>query len=65
MQCSSLTYCFFVFVPNSTVHYCLTNNKHFTFPANSLPEQLHSQKEIVELMANYMEQNLMEVCIGY
>lgn len=49
------------FHPNSTVHYCLTNNKHFTFPANSLPEQLHSQKEIVELMANYMEQNLMEV----
>ncbi|KAF3699338.1 Serine/threonine-protein kinase PLK3 [Channa argus] len=43
-----------------TVHYCLTNNKHFTFPANSLPEQLHSQKQIVELMANYMEQNLME-----
>ena len=47
--------------PNSTVHYCLTNNKHFTFPANSLPEQLNGQKEIVELMANYMEQNLMEV----
>uniref|UniRef100_A0A674P0M0 Serine/threonine-protein kinase PLK n=1 Tax=Takifugu rubripes TaxID=31033 RepID=A0A674P0M0_TAKRU len=44
----------------STVHYCLTNNKHFTFPADALPEQLHSQKEIVELMANYMEQNLME-----
>ncbi|XP_075877476.1 serine/threonine-protein kinase PLK3 [Nelusetta ayraudi] len=44
----------------NTVHYCLTNNKHFTFPANSLPEQLHGQKEIVELMANYMEQNLME-----
>uniref|UniRef100_H3DCR5 Serine/threonine-protein kinase PLK n=1 Tax=Tetraodon nigroviridis TaxID=99883 RepID=H3DCR5_TETNG len=44
----------------NTVHYCLTNNKHFTFPASSLPEQLHSQKEIVELMANYMEQNLME-----
>lgn len=51
----------FEFSPNSTVHYCLTNNKHFTFPASSLPEQLHSQKEIVELMANYMEQNLMEV----
>ncbi|XP_041804660.1 serine/threonine-protein kinase PLK3 [Chelmon rostratus] len=44
----------------TTVHYCLTNNKHFTFPASSLPEQLHSQKQIVELMANYMEQNLME-----
>ncbi|KAM9844685.1 serine/threonine-protein kinase PLK3 isoform 1-T1 [Aulostomus maculatus] len=43
-----------------TVHYCLTNNKHFTFAANSLPEQLRSQKQIVELMANYMEQNLME-----
>ncbi|KAM9789157.1 serine/threonine-protein kinase PLK3 [Neosynchiropus ocellatus] len=43
-----------------TVHYCLINNKHFTFPANSLPEQLRSQKQIVELMANYMEQNLME-----
>lgn len=43
-----------------TVHYCLTNNKHFTFPAKSLPEQLHNQKQIVELMANYMEQNLME-----
>ncbi|KAM8839176.1 serine/threonine-protein kinase PLK3 isoform 2-T2 [Synchiropus picturatus] len=43
-----------------TVHYCLINNKHFTFPANALPEQLRSQKQIVELMANYMEQNLME-----
>ncbi|KAF7652963.1 hypothetical protein LDENG_00088870 [Lucifuga dentata] len=43
-----------------TVHYCLTNNKHFTFPANSLPEQLRSQKQIVHLMANYMEENLME-----
>ncbi|XP_061550278.1 serine/threonine-protein kinase PLK3 [Phycodurus eques] len=43
-----------------TVHYCLTNNKHFSFPASSLPEQLRSQKQIVELMANYMEQNLME-----
>lgn len=47
--------------PNRTVYYCLTNNKHFTFPANSLPEQLRSQKQIVDLMANYMEQNLMEV----
>ncbi|KAM4727865.1 serine/threonine-protein kinase PLK3 [Anableps anableps] len=43
-----------------TVHYCLTNNKHFTFPTQSLPEQLRNQKQIVELMANYMEQNLME-----
>uniref|UniRef100_A0A8D3EAE2 Serine/threonine-protein kinase PLK3 n=1 Tax=Scophthalmus maximus TaxID=52904 RepID=A0A8D3EAE2_SCOMX len=43
-----------------TVHYCLTNNKHFSFAANSLPEQLRSQKQIVELMANYMEENLME-----
>uniref|UniRef100_A0A8C7MNI6 Serine/threonine-protein kinase PLK n=1 Tax=Oncorhynchus kisutch TaxID=8019 RepID=A0A8C7MNI6_ONCKI len=43
-----------------TVHYCLTNNKHFTFQASALPEQLCSQKQIVELMANYMEQNLME-----
>uniref|UniRef100_A0A665UL76 Serine/threonine-protein kinase PLK3 n=1 Tax=Echeneis naucrates TaxID=173247 RepID=A0A665UL76_ECHNA len=43
-----------------TVHYCLTNNKHFSFSATSLPEQLRSQKQIVELMANYMEQNLME-----
>ncbi|KAM6948604.1 serine/threonine-protein kinase PLK3 [Aplochiton taeniatus] len=43
-----------------TVHYCLTNNKHFTFAASALPEQLRSQKQIVELMANYMEQNLME-----
>uniref|UniRef100_A0A8C4DWA2 Serine/threonine-protein kinase PLK n=1 Tax=Dicentrarchus labrax TaxID=13489 RepID=A0A8C4DWA2_DICLA len=43
-----------------TVHYCLTNNQHFTFATNSLPEQLRSQKQIVELMANYMEQNLME-----
>ncbi|XP_036453249.1 serine/threonine-protein kinase PLK3 isoform X1 [Colossoma macropomum] len=43
-----------------TVHYCLTNNKHFTFQVDSLPEQLQSQKHIVELMANYMEQNLME-----
>jgi len=44
-----------------TVHYCFPNNKHFTFPANALPEQLHGQKQIVDLMANYMEQNLMEV----
>lgn len=43
-----------------TVHYCLANNKHFTFQADTIPEQLHSQKQIVELMANYMEQNLME-----
>uniref|UniRef100_A0A4W5Q4E6 Serine/threonine-protein kinase PLK n=1 Tax=Hucho hucho TaxID=62062 RepID=A0A4W5Q4E6_9TELE len=43
-----------------TVHYCMTNNKHFTFQASALPEQLCSQKQIVELMANYMEQNLME-----
>ncbi|XP_026989029.1 serine/threonine-protein kinase PLK3 isoform X1 [Tachysurus fulvidraco] len=42
------------------VRYCLTNNKHFTFQADTLPEQLQSQKHIVELMANYMEQNLME-----
>lgn len=54
--------CFFFSLPeNRTVHYCLTNNKHFTFPASTLPEQLRSQKQIVELMANYMEQNLMEV----
>uniref|UniRef100_A0A8C4ZWU5 Serine/threonine-protein kinase PLK n=1 Tax=Gadus morhua TaxID=8049 RepID=A0A8C4ZWU5_GADMO len=44
----------------NTIHYCLTNNKHFTFQTSALPEQLHSQKQIVELMANYMEQNLME-----
>lgn len=43
------------------VRYCLTNNKHFTFQADTLPEQLQSQKRIVELMADYMEQNLMEV----
>ncbi|KAG9273620.1 serine/threonine-protein kinase PLK3 [Astyanax mexicanus] len=43
-----------------TVHYCLTNNKHFTFQADSLPEPLQRQKHIVELMAKYMEQNLME-----
>uniref|UniRef100_A0AAY4A3G7 Serine/threonine-protein kinase PLK n=1 Tax=Denticeps clupeoides TaxID=299321 RepID=A0AAY4A3G7_9TELE len=42
------------------VHYCLTKNKHFTFQADALPEQLQAQKQIVELMANYMEQNLME-----
>lgn len=44
-----------------TVRYCLTNNKHFTFPADALPEKLQNQKHIVDLMANYMEQNLMEV----
>ncbi|KAJ3594317.1 hypothetical protein NHX12_003624 [Muraenolepis orangiensis] len=43
-----------------TIHYCLTNNKHFSFQTSALPEQLRSQKQIVELMANYMEQNLME-----
>lgn len=43
------------------VRYCLTNNKHFTFQADALPEQLQSQKHIVGLMANYMDQNLMEV----
>ncbi|XP_053361823.1 serine/threonine-protein kinase PLK3 isoform X1 [Clarias gariepinus] len=42
------------------VRYCLTNNKHFTFQADALPEQLQSQKHIVGLMANYMDQNLME-----
>ncbi|KAK2900819.1 hypothetical protein Q8A67_008934 [Cirrhinus molitorella] len=43
-----------------TVRYCLTNNKHFSFPADTLPEKLQNQKHIVDLMANYMEQNLME-----
>ncbi|KAL6104536.1 plk3 [Pungitius sinensis] len=43
-----------------TVHYRFPNNKHFTFAANALPEQLRGQKQIVDLMANYMEQNLME-----
>ncbi|CAG5896726.1 unnamed protein product [Menidia menidia] len=43
-----------------TVHYCLTNNEHFAFPTNALPVQLRSQKRIVDHMANYMEQNLME-----
>uniref|UniRef100_A0A8C2I7H0 polo kinase n=1 Tax=Cyprinus carpio TaxID=7962 RepID=A0A8C2I7H0_CYPCA len=45
---------------DQTVHYCLTNNKHFSFPADALPEKLLNQKHIVDLMANYMEQNLME-----
>ncbi|XP_033883972.2 serine/threonine-protein kinase PLK3-like [Acipenser ruthenus] len=43
-----------------TVHYYLTNSKHFTFPATAVPEQLRSQMHIVEYVANYMEQNLME-----
>ncbi|KAG7456961.1 hypothetical protein MATL_G00241460 [Megalops atlanticus] len=43
-----------------TVHYYLTNNKHFTFQVSTVPEQLRSQMQIVEYMANYMEQNLME-----
>uniref|UniRef100_A0A671PWE1 Serine/threonine-protein kinase PLK n=1 Tax=Sinocyclocheilus anshuiensis TaxID=1608454 RepID=A0A671PWE1_9TELE len=30
------------------------------FPADALPEKLQNQKHIVDLMANYMEQNLME-----
>ena len=56
------TYFWMCFVfPYRTVHYCMTNNKHFSFAANALPEQLRSQKQIVELMANYMEENLMEV----
>ncbi|XP_033861833.1 serine/threonine-protein kinase PLK3-like [Acipenser ruthenus] len=42
------------------VHYYLTNSKHFTFPATAVPEQLRSQMHIVEYVANYMEQNLME-----
>uniref|UniRef100_A0A673G5J1 Serine/threonine-protein kinase PLK n=1 Tax=Sinocyclocheilus rhinocerous TaxID=307959 RepID=A0A673G5J1_9TELE len=45
---------------DQTIHYCLTNNKHFSFPADALPEKLQNQKHIVDLMANYMEQNLME-----
>uniref|UniRef100_A0A8C2J0E7 polo kinase n=1 Tax=Cyprinus carpio TaxID=7962 RepID=A0A8C2J0E7_CYPCA len=45
---------------DQTVHYCLTNNKHFSFPVDALPEKLQNQKHIVDLMANYMEQNLME-----
>uniref|UniRef100_A0A672PPU5 Serine/threonine-protein kinase PLK n=1 Tax=Sinocyclocheilus grahami TaxID=75366 RepID=A0A672PPU5_SINGR len=45
---------------DQTVRYCLTNNKHFSFPADALPEKLQNQKHIVDLMANYMEQNLME-----
>ncbi|KAJ8274341.1 hypothetical protein COCON_G00089660 [Conger conger] len=43
-----------------TVHYYLTNNKHFTFQASAVPEQLRGQMQIVEYVANYMEQNLME-----
>uniref|UniRef100_A0A8C1PRN1 Serine/threonine-protein kinase PLK n=1 Tax=Cyprinus carpio TaxID=7962 RepID=A0A8C1PRN1_CYPCA len=45
---------------DQTVRYCLTNNKHFSFPVDALPEKLQNQKHIVDLMANYMEQNLME-----
>ncbi|XP_039591165.1 serine/threonine-protein kinase PLK3 [Polypterus senegalus] len=43
-----------------TVHYYLTNSKHFTFSASAVPEQLLNQMQIVEYVANYMEQNLME-----
>ncbi|KAJ8270853.1 hypothetical protein GJAV_G00120020 [Gymnothorax javanicus] len=43
-----------------TVHYYLTNSKHFTFQATAVPEQLRGQMQIVEYVANYMEQNLME-----
>ncbi|KAG5847685.1 serine/threonine-protein kinase PLK3 [Anguilla anguilla] len=43
-----------------TVNYYLTNNKHFTFQASAVPEQLRGQMQIVEYMATYMEQNLME-----
>ncbi|XP_063074997.1 serine/threonine-protein kinase PLK3 isoform X2 [Engraulis encrasicolus] len=42
------------------IHYSLGNNLHFKFQADALPERLQSQKQIVELIANYMEQNLME-----
>ncbi|KAL2097834.1 hypothetical protein ACEWY4_007041 [Coilia grayii] len=42
------------------IHYSLGNNMHFKYQADTLPERLHSQKQIVELIANYMEQNLME-----
>ncbi|XP_006634787.1 serine/threonine-protein kinase PLK3 [Lepisosteus oculatus] len=43
-----------------TVHYYLTDSKHFTFPVSAVPEQLRNQMQIVEYVANYMEQNLME-----
>ncbi|MBN3325389.1 PLK3 kinase, partial [Atractosteus spatula] len=47
-----------------TVHYYLTDSKHFTFPVSAVPEQLRNQMQIVEYVANYMEQNLMEASIN-
>ncbi len=59
MICSNCLFLYF----HRTVRYCLTNNKHFSFPVDALPEKLQNQKHIVDLMANYMEQNLMEVSV--
>ncbi|MFT7801656.1 serine/threonine-protein kinase PLK3-like [Arapaima gigas] len=43
-----------------TVRYFLRSNKEYTFQASAVPEQLQAQMQIVEYMASYMEQNLME-----
>ncbi|XP_067423982.1 serine/threonine-protein kinase PLK3 [Emydura macquarii macquarii] len=43
-----------------TVHYNLTNSKHFTFPMSAVPEQLRGQTSILRYFASYMEQHLMK-----
>uniref|UniRef100_A0A8C9TEJ3 Serine/threonine-protein kinase PLK n=1 Tax=Scleropages formosus TaxID=113540 RepID=A0A8C9TEJ3_SCLFO len=43
-----------------TVRYFLRSNKEYTFQVSAVPEQLRAQMQIVEYMATYMEQNLME-----
>nr|XP_025036277.1 serine/threonine-protein kinase PLK3 [Pelodiscus sinensis] len=43
-----------------TVHYNLTNSKHFAFPMSAIPEQLQGQTSILQYFASYMEQHLMK-----
>uniref|UniRef100_H3A2R9 Serine/threonine-protein kinase PLK3 n=2 Tax=Latimeria chalumnae TaxID=7897 RepID=H3A2R9_LATCH len=42
------------------VHYYLTNTKHFSFPATAVPEQLQAQMSLLQYLAKFMEQNLMQ-----
>ncbi|KAG9463729.1 hypothetical protein GDO78_021213 [Eleutherodactylus coqui] len=43
-----------------SVHYNLTNSRHFQFAASAVPEQLQAQMSILRYFAMYMEKNLMK-----
>ncbi|XP_028902585.1 serine/threonine-protein kinase PLK3 [Ornithorhynchus anatinus] len=43
-----------------TVHYNLTNSKHFSFPVGAVPEQLEAQLSVLNYFASYMERHLLK-----